>query len=171
MKRYNQKGRLSTVSNDVFRVEYHYSPDGYDAGYTLTAGGGVSITRSLTRDPYRRQLVTSITNTLNTVTYCPLNYTYDELNRVTKRNGDTFGYNQRSEVVSADIEPSHSSRYDFDQIGNNRWTSLNTATNYYTANPLNQYTDILCASASPREMEYDFGIKRSCVQVPPSRLS
>jgi RHS repeat-associated protein len=94
-----------------------------------------------TRDSYRRALVTIITNRVNGTPVTPLSYSHDALERITSRNSDTFGYNSRSEVISADIQ-STASRYAFDGIGNNLWTSFNSATNTYTANALNQYTAI-----------------------------
>ena len=41
--------------------------------------------------------------------------------------------------------------YAYDTIGNRLWSAENT----YTANNLNQYTSILCASALPREISHD----------------
>ena len=138
---YDAESRLSAVSNAAFTVDYAYTPDGWDAGYAIRLTNGVVLTRALTRDPYRRHLVTSISNAVDDVRVYPLDYTYDFLNRVTSRNADTFGYNIRSDVTAADIQ-STASRYAFDSIGNNLWTSFNSVTNTYTANALNQYTAI-----------------------------
>ncbi|MGI6495442.1 MAG: hypothetical protein ACOX5G_05035 [Kiritimatiellia bacterium] len=99
---------------------------------------GTLLSRVVARDPYRRTLVTTITNSVSGVPYNPLVYTYDLLNRVTSRNTDTFDYNARSEVTAADIG-AHTNRYAFDNIGNALWASLNSVTNIYTANELNQY--------------------------------
>ena len=85
--------------------------------------------RSLTRDAYRRSLVTGITNSVNGIAVDGLAYSYDALNRPTNRNNDTFGYNPRSEVVSAQIAGCERV-YGYDEIGN--------STNW-TANALNQY--------------------------------
>ena len=62
-------------------------------------------------------------------------------------------YNDRSEVISATIQSGHTNHYAYDSIGNNLWTSLNYATNTYTANALNQYTNI--ANNSTIALEYD----------------
>jgi len=139
---YNSQGRFATLSSDLFAVEYLYTPDGYDAGYRLTTGDGLELERLITRDTYRRQLITTITNRVNATTHHPLTYTYDLLNRVTGRNADTFGYNARSEVVAANIQSAHTNRYAFDHIGNNITVELNDTTASYTANQLNQYTAI-----------------------------
>ncbi len=152
---YNSQGRLAAASNNLFTVAYSYTPDGYDAGYTLTTSGGMSLTREVERNQYRRQLVTTISNHINGMPQTPLRYTYDFLNRVTQRNQDTFGYNARSEVVAANIQPAHTNSYNFDDIGNNVTVEYNDTTTSYTANQLNQYTEILRGLAPSCELEYD----------------
>ncbi|MGI6494683.1 MAG: RHS repeat-associated core domain-containing protein [Kiritimatiellia bacterium] len=136
---YDSENRHSAVSNTAFRATYAYTSDGWDAGYSVNLTNGVVLARNLTRDPYRRSLVKAITNSVSGVPYNPLAYTYDLLNRVTSRNTDTFDYNARSEVTAAIIQPAHTNRYAFDNIGNALWASLNSVTNIYTANELNQY--------------------------------
>ncbi|MGI6495629.1 MAG: hypothetical protein ACOX5G_06020 [Kiritimatiellia bacterium] len=126
-------------TNAAFRATYAYTSDGWDAGYSVNLTNGVVLARNLTRDPYRRHLVTVITNSVSGVPHNPLAYTYDLLDRVTSRNADTFDYNARSEVTAAIIQPAHTSRYAYDNIGNALWASLNSVTNIYTANELNQY--------------------------------
>ena len=69
-------------------------------------------------------------------------------------NADMLEYNTRGEVVTAMIDgKAESHGYDF--IGNSHLSSFNVETNFYTANSLNQYTTILRASASPREIVHD----------------
>lgn len=63
-----------------------------------------------------------------------------------------YGYNARSEVTNAAalFDSNYRYGYAFDAIGN-RDTAAERGTNFaYTANVLNQYTNILCASASLR---------------------
>ncbi|MGI6494689.1 MAG: RHS repeat-associated core domain-containing protein [Kiritimatiellia bacterium] len=151
---YDPENRYATVSNTAFRATYAYTSDNQDEGYSIMLPNGTLLSRTVARDPYRRHLVTTITNSVSGVPYNPLAYTYDLLNRVTSRNADTFDYNARSEVTAADIG-AHTNRYAFDNIGNALWASLNAVTNIYTANELNQYTNILRASAPPRELSYD----------------
>ena len=98
---YDVEDRLAAVSNGVFAVSHAYTPDGWDAGYTVTLTTGMILSRAVSRDPYRRQLVTAVTSTIDGVPAIPLAYGYDILNRVTGRNADSFGYNARSEVTSA----------------------------------------------------------------------
>ena len=127
---YNPDGLLASISNGIALVEYAYTPDLLDAGYTLTFSNGVVFSRSLVRDDFRRLLVAGIANTGGGVTTENLAYAYDALNRPTSRNADTFGYNVRSEVTSANVSGVPSA-YDYDEIGN--------STNW-TANSINQYT-------------------------------
>ena len=156
---YNSDGLLASVSNDIALVEYTYTPDLLDAGYTLTLSNGVVFTRSLVRDDSRRLLVTGIASVANGVGVGSLAYTYDALNRPSSRNGDTFGYNARGEVTAATItggSPSPAtSFYGYDDIGNAVASVFNSTTNIYTANNLNQYTSILRPSASLREITHD----------------
>ena len=99
-------------------VEIAASTDGLDAGYVVTLTNGVSFTRSVTRDPFRRGLVTCITNVVafpSDGSIVPdasyyvnspdggltnvFAYSYDALSRPISRNGHAFQYNSRSEVT------------------------------------------------------------------------
>ena len=153
---YNADGLLASISNDIALVEYAYTPDRLDAGYSLTLSNGVVFTRSLVRDGYRRSLVSGISSVANGVGVGSLAYTYDALNRPATRNNDTFGYNARGEVVFSRRDAENAEElYSYDDIGNLLLSAFNTATNTYTANNLNQYTSILRASASPCEVIHD----------------
>ena len=86
------------------------------------------------------------------------NYTYDTLGRPltrsTSRNGttqnDTFGYNSRSELVSATLGNDNYS-YAFDAIGNRATSSEAGTALAYATNNLNQYTSIAPSSSSLQE--------------------
>ncbi|MBP3302927.1 MAG: hypothetical protein J6L64_07345, partial [Opitutales bacterium] len=95
------------------------------------------------------------------------NYTYDALGRPltrsTSRNGttqnDTFGYNARSELTSATLG-SDSYAYAFDHIGNRATEAVAIANSEsqisnYSANNLNQYTDISLGEAVSSLLQYD----------------
>ena len=127
---YSADGLLVLISNTTAVVDYAYTSDRLDAGYSLTLSNGVTFTRNLVRDSYRRSLVTGISSVANGVGVGSLAYTYDALNRPTARNTDTFGYNARSEVTAANVSGVPAA-YGYDEIGN--------STNW-TANCLNQYT-------------------------------
>lgn len=93
---YNADGLLVSIFNDIALVEYAYTPDHLDAGYSLTLSNGVVFTRSVARDGYRRSFVTNISGVANGVGVGSLAYSYDALNRPATRNNDTFSYNARS---------------------------------------------------------------------------
>ncbi|MGI6494957.1 MAG: RHS repeat domain-containing protein [Kiritimatiellia bacterium] len=119
---YDVENRLSTVSTPAFVTGYNYTSDGWDAGYGITLTNGVVLARELTRDPYRRSLITAITNSVDGTAINPLAYGYDRLNRVTSRNDDTFGYNARSEITAASVQ-SNAFTYAYDHIGNHTTSS------------------------------------------------
>ena len=155
---YDADGRLATVSNSEAVVAYAYTPDGLDAGCTLTLSNGVAFTRALVRDPCRRDLVTHIENRVNGTPVNSLAYAYDALSRPVSRNGDAFAYNARGEVISSHGGAENTEAvYAYDHIGNLLLSAFNTATNTYAANNLNQYASILRASDSPFETipQYD----------------
>ncbi len=142
------------ISNAVFTATYAYTPDGLDAGYAIMLTNGVVLSRALTHDLYRRGLIKTVTNTVDSVPVTPLAYSYDLLNRVTNRNADSFGYNVRSEVTSASIL-SNAYTFSYDNIGNHTTSSVDSVVSTYTANQLNQYTAILRAPVPPCEPSYD----------------
>ena len=90
------------------------------------------------------------------------NYTYDTLarplTRSTSRNGttqnDTFGYNSRSELVSATLGNDEYA-YAFDNIGNRNTASEAGTQSAYSTNNLNQYTEISLGEASASPLQYD----------------
>ena len=153
---YAPDGRIAAISNADAVVEYAYTADRLDAGYTLTLTNGTTFTRTVVRDAYRRNLVLAITNSVNGVAIETFEYAYDALDRPITRNADTFGYNDRSEVVFSH-GATENTEYSYDGIGNLLSHSNNCSTNTYAANNLNQYTSIsnLCASVPPCEPSYD----------------
>ncbi len=105
-----------------------------------------TFSRSLTRDAYRRSLVTGIENSVGGNVIESLAYSYDALNRPTTRNADSFGYNDRSEVTAATIDGNYET-HEYDSVGNSIIAAFNTTTNTYFADNLYQYISILRASA------------------------
>ena len=76
----------------------------------------------------------------------------------------SFAYNERGEVVSAQIGTNHFAHaYDF--IYNQTHFAANALTNTYTHNSLNQVTTSLRDSASPRELYHDLdgNLTNDCV--------
>jgi len=86
-----------------------------------------------------------VSNAVGVSSHSTIEYGHDLLGRVTSRNADAFGYNARSEVSSA-VLGADRFNYSYDPIGNRVWSAVNTLTNTYTANRLNQYSNIVLQS-------------------------
>ena len=127
---YADDGKMLSLSNDIALVEYLYSPDRLDIGYSISLVNGNVFSRSIVRDDFKRSLIRDITSSINDLQVDTLSYGYDALNRPVSRNSDVFGYNERSEVTGA-IVSNIAAEYGYDEIGNS--TS-------FTANSLNQYS-------------------------------
>ena len=153
---YDADGRLASVSSAVAAVTYAYTPDGLDAGYTLTLADGATFTRAVTRDPFRRELAARVESGVNGVPVERLDYAHDALGRPVSRNADSFAYNARGEVATAmavgGLPSPVSATYAYDLIGNATLAAHGSLTNAYSANSLNQYTSVLRVSAPPREI-------------------
>ena len=124
-------------------------------GFT-TRDVGDEIRRVVSRGQYRRELATGVSTMFNGATLDAYSYSYDALSRPTTRNSDTFGYNERGEVVFSRRDAENAEDvYAYDGIGNLQIAAFNFVTNTYTANNLNQYTsiqNISAPSASLREI-------------------
>lgn len=145
---YDNFGRFSSVQSvlsaatNVFNYSYLGDSDLIES---MVSG---SITNSKAYEP-NRNLITNVKNASGYTTISEYNYTNDELGRRTQRidgmsagsTTNTFEYNNRSEVVSAALGVNDFD-YVYDNIGNRTSTTNNSVTNDYTANSLNQYSDI-----------------------------
>ena len=138
---YDAFGRFASVSSSVspasLAVQYARLP-GSDlvSGYTADP---LAVTK--TYEP-NRDLIAAVSNHVNPVNpvlISAYDYVNDAAGRRVSRNADAFGYNARSEVTSAAIG-TNGYAYAYDPIGNRVWSAMNTLTNTYTANSLNQYT-------------------------------
>ncbi len=151
---YDVFNRLSTITaivgteTNLFSYSY-LSGTQLISGYTASMGGTAAslfVTRSY--EPYRN-LISSITNSWNSIVLSSFNYISDSIGRRTKRadyfNTSTitndFTYNIRSEVKGATMN-GNTYGYDYDSIGNRNWSAVNAVTNTYSANQLNQYSSI-----------------------------
>ena len=142
---YTAANRVESVESAAVGVTYLYTADGQDAGYQLTTGG-TTVRREVTRDAYRRALVTAVSNFVNGVAIDATTYSHDALSRVTGRaHGpscaatDEFGYNEKGEVTYASIN-GWEAVYDYDQIGNFLEVTQGTNSTIYSSSALNQYT-------------------------------
>jgi RHS repeat-associated protein len=129
---YSGDGKLLCLSNEIAKVEYQYSSDRLDVGYSIELTNGRTFTRNIVRNTYRRGLFMNISSVMNESQLDYYSYSYDVLNRPISRNSDIFGYNDRSEVVDAFIL-GNAAKYGYDEIGN--------STNWI-ANSLNQYNHL-----------------------------
>lgn len=146
-------GLLASVSSSDAIVTYAYSTDLKDLGYVITfADGGTSV-RTVTHDPFRRDLILFVAGSCGTFSY-GIDYLYDSLSRPIARNADDFTYNERGEVYSASLD-GLLELHEYDGIGNSTLAVYNFATNVYTANNLNQYTSIFQTSTPLRNPTYD----------------
>ena len=145
---YRQDGRIGSVTNGDVTVDYAYSDDGYDTGYTLAVQGGATFVRTLVRDPCRRDLVTAVHNSFG----ADFNYSYDALSRIVSRGegtgeADRFAYDPLNQVI-AETHPAlgtndaASTAFAYDNIGNLTSALSGGVTNLFGANPLNQYVSI-----------------------------
>jgi RHS repeat-associated protein len=93
-----------------------------------------------------RDLITQVLNKAGANIISRFDYTNDELGRRTERVDtlavtNVFGYNVRSELVSADMGTNQYG-YAYDPIGNRRVATNNAEVLTYLSNALNQYTNI-----------------------------
>ena len=88
----------------------------------------------------QRDLLTIVSN----ATHSTFRYTYDGAGRRVSKNDERYGYNARGELILAtNIVDGTAFAYAYDDIGN-RLSSYEFGTNAtYTANNLNQYTEIV----------------------------
>jgi RHS repeat-associated protein len=142
---YDAENRLSTIDHVDASVEYDYNGNTMTE-CTIALSNGITFARTFFRDPYRKHLINAVSNNINGVSVSAAVYTHDLLSRrtnivMTAQSGTNFlscAYNARSEVTGVTID-TNDYAYIYDNIGNSLYTSLNTVTNAYTLNNLNQY--------------------------------
>ncbi len=141
---YDGAGRLSTVTSSLGAATNNFTLS-YLTGTALLSGiasdGGIE--RRITYEP-ARDLISAVSNHVNPVNpvlISAYDYANDAAGRRVSRNADSFTFNSRSEVIGAVIG-TNDYGYAYDAIGNRVWSAANTLTNSYTANALNQYTQI-----------------------------
>ncbi len=151
---YTVDGLLASVSNEDAVVSYSYSSGRKMLGYDIRFASGKTFSISLTRDAYRHSLVLATTNQFDAVSLGSNGvYEYDNLSRLVRRNENTFAYNHRSEIVSANIS-SNATNYAYDEIGNLIVLTNACGETAYLSNELNQYTEV-SSSLGARQLAYD----------------
>jgi RHS repeat-associated protein/uncharacterized repeat protein (TIGR01451 family) len=146
---YDLAGRLQSLTNELnaLVVLYHYDPAGRLARKTLGSG----IFTDYAYDPAGQLL--NLTNYLaGGAVLSRFNYTYDSRGRRTSMdtldghwNYDYDDLGQLTHAVFASTAPDipdQNLAYVYDEVGNRKCTVENGVTNQYTANNLNQYTQV-----------------------------
>jgi RHS repeat-associated protein len=176
---YDSFGRSTGfTAGDNYSVQYGYSGEGRFASLSSLAGGQsnswaysfvpnsdllsgwengtIQVMRSYED---HRNLLTGVDNQTNGVTVSKFDYQNDSLGRRTQRidSGsavatNSFGYNPRSELISAQMS-ANSFVWNLDPIGNRITDTSNSITHTYTANSLNQYSQIV--NGGTRTLAYD----------------
>ena len=125
----------------------------------FTLPNGSVLICSLTRETGRPELITRRDYHYGANSVYWHECSFDLLGRPTNVVDSTmlvraYGYNNRNELSFA-TSGTNAFAYAYDTIGNRTFTIVNSETNLYSANNLNQYTSILRTSAPPREPTYD----------------
>ena len=165
---YDTLGRFSTVTHH--RVPQGGSDDVYTYNYLansnlvsgITYPNNISVTNAYESN---RDLIDYVENKHNTTTISKYDYTNDALGRRTamEKSGTaftasdtiTYGYNDRSEVTSADAtnDANYNFGFEYDTIGNREGYTTSESgipvTSVYEANNLNQYTNITNPTQNP----------------------
>ena len=155
---YADDGKIFSLSNSLAKVEYNYTTDRLDSGYSITLANGRTFTLNTIHDDYRRGLLMNISSLMNESQIDHYSYAYDALNCPITRNSDMFGYNERSEIVFSRGGAGNAEKfYEYDNIGNLILTSFANITNTYSVNNRNQYNSNLRDSVTPRGInpQYD----------------
>ncbi|HAS82554.1 MAG TPA: hypothetical protein DCS43_07765, partial [Verrucomicrobia bacterium] len=144
---YDGYGRFHSVSSAYSVVEYSYLEGSLlISGYSIVGQAPLPVLSVAKTYEPNRNLITDIENMSGTNLVSTFSYQNDAVGRRTKRIDNAsvtnaFGYNVRSEVIEA-LMGTNTYGYAYDPIGNREQASLNTVTNFYAANALNQYTNI-----------------------------
>ena len=152
---YDASGRLAGVTSilggvtNVFRYSYL---EGSAILSGMTNGCGVGWSRAYES---HRDLITAISNHTDAVPFSTFDYANDAAGHRSRRVDDgvltnMFFYNRRSEVTGT-VMGARAYSYGYDGIGNRLAATNDGVGTAYLANLLNQYTNILRASAPPHE--------------------
>lgn len=113
---------------------------GYGYGYVVSNAASTIVSREIQRDPFRGELVTRCDTTVGGG-LTRFDYEYDVLGHPIARNGDSFGYDSRGQIIFAHSGDDNYT-YSWDEAGNLTHYVCNGVTNIFTANNLNQYVSI-----------------------------
>jgi RHS repeat-associated protein len=158
---YSGDGRFASVSSSVFSVssvvKYYYLP-GTDLLSGWSSPSGFAVTRTFEA---HRDLLIAVSNRYNGGTVSAFDYINDAIGRRTQRidSGsatatNAFGYNPRSELTSAAMG-TNAYGYAYDPIGNRTAATNNAEALTYSANALNQYTNITAGTVQVPQYDLD----------------
>ncbi len=157
---YDSSGRVNGVTSPVGAYAYGYASSS-DLLATLTSPVHVA-TRSYEAN---RDALDIIENKVGAISVSKFDYLVDAVGQRTQRaqtgtafaanSTDVFGYNTKGEVTSASnaVLSARNQGFAYDQIGNRLTFTTTSGTTSYTANSLNQYTQVSGFSSQP---SYDF---------------
>ena len=137
---WDSENRIGAISGDVARVEYRYSALGSDLGYTLRLAGGATVSREVTVDE-RTGRIHAVSNRVNGTLVDVWEYDRDGDGRILRRNGDSFAYDEKGQIVGACVGEEPAS-FGYDAAGNFSVCThgTNGVVRSFTVNSLNQYT-------------------------------
>jgi RHS repeat-associated protein len=158
---YDNASRMATASMGSVSGSYAYHPNSSLIN-TLTFKSGTSAVATTTRtfDALNRLMEISTVSVNGTTAPVTHEYTVNALSqrtRVDLADGGywIYGYNSKGEVVSGVRHsaggtpvPGQSFGYNFDNIGNRNFATVNSGSTSYIANKLNQYTAITGTSGT-----------------------
>ncbi len=175
---FDPAGRLATVADANTTWTYGFVANAPNLLSSVTTG---ARTVTYTYEP-GRNAITSITNEVGSTTVSAYTYTNNAIGQRTARSqsgtafaasaSETFGYNSKGEVTSTthDVDTARDTAFAYDGIGNRNTATFAGLTTDYTANLLNQYTEVdpgtpatptydddgnLIGNGTDREFSYD----------------
>jgi len=150
---YGDDGRLEAVTSGSRRVEYSYETDSnLVAAMNYQTNGSNVLQVSKTYDTLNRvETVTGVAGAATVASFDYENNTLSQRTRIDLADGSywVYGYNANGEVVSGIKYDNtgtpisgQSFGYQFDGIGNRELASVDSTQTDYSANLLNEYTEI-----------------------------
>ncbi|MEI7881808.1 MAG: hypothetical protein WCI95_13160, partial [bacterium] len=157
---FDSLGRFSNLSSMVGGLSnswnYSFLPNSELLSGWTAVGSGVTVSRNYESN---RNLLTGVSNGVDSILISKFDYANDAVGRRTLRidagsavSTNVFGYNLRSELTTA-LMGANSFAWVLDPIGNRVSASSNSVTHNFTANALNQYTQI--TNGGVRTLTYD----------------
>lgn len=96
---YDGYGRISSMTSGEAVVTFSYDAFGHATGYDVTLTNGLVVSHAEVRDAYRG-LPVDVTNSVAGVVVDAFACRYDAEGRLVGRNGETYGFGPRGELLS-----------------------------------------------------------------------